>query len=173
MKGGVNESHFLDLPTLKVSPMNWPLSIRHSFCPPVIPFVGVVNFGLFSKMVLMIFPIFCVSAEDNRAHNLSQMAFLKIFLIPGYGGLSVHKRFFFYFFGLFSIATLRIFLISFMSVEGNMSHRLSQMGFLKEFLIMDYRGFSVQKRWVFLLFWPFFCNSFKDFPIFLHECRGQ
>ena len=46
-------------------------------------------FGLFSKMALRTLLIFCMSVEDNRAHCLSQMVFLKRNLNPGlYMGLS-------------------------------------------------------------------------------------
>ena len=34
-------------------------------------------FGLFSKTALRIFLIFCMNVEDNRAHRLTQVVFLK------------------------------------------------------------------------------------------------
>ena len=46
-------------------------------------------FGLYFKTALRIFPIFCMSVEDNRAHCLSKIVFLKKFLIRDYRGLSV------------------------------------------------------------------------------------
>ena len=71
--------------------------------------------------------------EDNRAHNLSQMVFLKKFLIPDYRGLGVvSKKVFFGFFGLFSTTTLKILLIFCKTVENNRDHGLSQMVFLKK-----------------------------------------
>ena len=45
-------------------------------------------FGLYSKTALMFFPILCMSVEDNRAHCLSKIVFLKQLLIPDYRGLS-------------------------------------------------------------------------------------
>ena len=50
-------------------------SVRHSVCP-------CDDFGLF-KTALRIYPIFCMSVEDNRAHCLSQMFFLKKYQIIG------------------------------------------------------------------------------------------
>ena len=61
---------------------------------------------------------------------------------------------------------------NFLQVEDNRAHRLSQMVFLKNVLIQDYGGLSVQKR-CFLLFCPFLYNDSKDIPILLHDCRGQ
>ena len=42
-------------------------------------------FGL--KTALRVFPIFCISVEDNRAHGFSKIVFLKKFLIPDYRGI--------------------------------------------------------------------------------------
>ena len=39
-------------------------------------------------MALRIFPISCMSVEDNRAHCLGKIVFLKQFFIPDYRGLS-------------------------------------------------------------------------------------
>ena len=39
-------------------------------------------------------PNFCMSVEENTAYLLSQMVFLKNFLIPDDRGLSVLKKFF-------------------------------------------------------------------------------
>ena len=52
-----------------------------------------------------------------------------------------------------------------------MAQRLSQMVLLKKVLIPDYRGLSVQKRCVFLLFFAFLHNGSKDLPDFLCECK--
>ena len=85
-----------------------------------------------------------MSVEDNRAHRVSQIAFLKKILILDCRGLSVMSKK-----GVFRL------LCSFvqngskdlpdfcMSVEDNRVHRLSQIVFLKEFLILDYTGLSV------------------------------
>ena len=67
---------------------------------------------------------------------------------------------------------IRIFLIFCSSIEDNRAHRLSQIAFLEKFLILDYRGLSVQKR-CFFYFFAFLKNDSKDLPIFLHDCRGQ
>ena len=53
------------------------LSVPHS----VITSVRMMFFGLLSKTTLRIFPIFCMSVEDDRVHYLSKMVFLKKFLI--------------------------------------------------------------------------------------------
>ena len=45
--------------------------------------------------------------------------------------------------------------------------------FSEKFFIADYRGLSVQKRYFFLLFYPFLQNNSRDFSNFLHEFRGQ
>ena len=50
--------------------------------------IRVMIFGLFSKTALRIFPIFFMTVEDNRTNLLSQMVFLKRFLILDYRGLS-------------------------------------------------------------------------------------
>ena len=98
-----------------------------------------------------IFLIFCMSVEDNRAHCLSLMLFLKKFLILDYRGLNVQK-----FFCPFLQTTLRILLIFCKMVEDNRAHCLSKFAFLKKFLILDYRGLSDLRRCslTFLGFFP-------------------
>ena len=53
-------------------------------------------FALYSKTTLRIFPIFCMSVEDNRVHCLSKIVFLKKFLILDYRGLDDQKSFFYF-----------------------------------------------------------------------------
>ena len=53
------------------------------------PEVFFYYFGLYSKTALRIFPILCISVEDNRAHCLSKIVFQKRFLITDYRGLGV------------------------------------------------------------------------------------
>ena len=77
--------------------------------------------------------MFCINVEDNRAHCLSKIVFLKKFLIPDYRGLSVQKDGFFYFFGLYSKTALRIFPIFCTGVEDNRAHSLSKIVFQKKF----------------------------------------
>ena len=127
----------------------WSYKLTHvspSFRPSFRPSISMMFFGLFSNTALRIFPIFCMSVEDNRSHWLSKIVSLKKFLIPDYRGLSVQKRCFSYFFGLYSKTALMFFPILCMSVEDNRAHCLSKIVFLKKFLILDYRGLSVQKR---------------------------
>ena len=50
---------------------------------------------LYTKMALRIFPIFCMNVEDNRAHCLSKIVFLKKLLIPDYGAEVSKKGVFF------------------------------------------------------------------------------
>ena len=80
---------------------------------------------------------------------------------------------FFYFFALCSKTTLKIFPIFSKSAENNRAHYLSKIVFLKKFLILDYRGLSVQKKMFFFLLCTLLQNGSKDLPNFLHECRGQ
>ena len=126
--------------------------------------------GHFSKTAL-IFPIFCMRVEDNRAHCLSKIVFLKKFLIPDYRGLSVQNVLCF-FFALYSKMPLRIFPLCGMSIEDKRALCLSKIVFLKKFLIPDYRD-SVPKKVFFLLLCTLLQNAFMDLPNFLHECRGQ
>ena len=129
-------------------------------------------FGLYSKTALRIFPIFCMSVEDNRAHCLSKIVFLNKFIILDYRGLIVQKRCFFYFFALYSKTALSIFSIFCMIVEDDRAHCLSKIVCLKKILILDYRGLSFQKRF-FLLLCTLLLNGSMDLPNFLHECRGK
>ena len=79
------------------------------------------------------------------------MAFLKIFLIPDFRGLSFKKRCFFLFSPLPKNG-YKDFLVFCMSVVDNRVNFLNQMAFLKIFLISDYRVLSVQERCVFSFF---------------------
>ena len=45
-------------------------------------------------------------------------------------------------------------------------------GFYENILIPDYRRLSSQKGVFIYFFWPFLFNGAKDFPNFLHDCRG-
>ena len=103
-----------------------------------------------------------MSVEDNRAHCLSQMVFLKKFLIPDHRGLSVHKR---CLLTLFDFPPKRLKESSHFlhDAEDNRVHLLSQMGFLKKILSSDYRGLSVR---FFEVFGLFFKTTLRIFPIF-------
>ena len=125
---------------------------------------GVFSFVPFSTKALRIFQNFCMSVEDNRAHRLSQMVFLKKFLISDYSVVS--KKGCFCPFLRNSYKDLPNFFC--MRVEDISIHRLSQMFFLKRLLIQDYRGLSVQRRSLFTLFCPFLHNGSKDLLNFVH-----
>ena len=100
-----------------------------------------------SSTASRIFLIFCMSVEDNTAHLLSQMVYLKKHLIQDYREfIVVSKKGVFDFFVLFSTTALRNFLILCTSVEDIRAHCLIQMGFLKKLLIPDYGGFSVVSK---------------------------
>ena len=106
-----------------------PSSILSSSCKSIILSFCVMIFGLFSKLALRIFPVFCKSVEDNRAHCLSQM------------GITCSKKVF------FDLCILphncSKDLPNFCRrVEVNRAHRFSQMVFLKKILTLDYRGLS-------------------------------
>ena len=58
------------------------------------------------------------------------------------------------------------------SKEDNKAHRFSQMGFLNKFLMLDYRGLSVQNG-CFFTFLSFSTNGSKDLSNFLQGGRGQ
>ena len=96
-------------------------------------------FALYSKTALMIFPILCMSVEDNRAHCVSKIVLLKKFIIKDYRGLGVQKRCFSYFFGLYSKRAPMIFPILCMSVEDNRGHCVGKIVFLKKIIIPEYR----------------------------------
>ena len=83
-----------DPPSLEFCPINWPISIPQSVRHSVHPSLHVIIFGLSSKTAPRIFPIICMSVEDNRAYRLSQMVVLKKFIIADYRGLSDQKRYF-------------------------------------------------------------------------------
>ena len=102
-------------------------------------------FGLYSKTALIIFPILCMSVEDNRANCVSKIVLLKKFIIKDYRGLGVQKRCFSYFFGLYSKRAPMIFPILCMSVEDNRGHCVGKIVFLKKIIIPEYRWLSVQK----------------------------
>ena len=100
------------------------------------------------KTALRIFPIFCISVENDRAHCLSKIFFQKRILIQDYRGLSVQKRCFLLLWPLLQVA-LRIFSIFYMSIEDNRAHCLGKIVFQKEILIPDYRGLGVMDMDVF------------------------
>jgi len=52
-------------------------------------------FGLLPRNSSKDLPIFCMSEEDNRAHCLSKIVFLKKFLISEYRGLIFIEELFF------------------------------------------------------------------------------
>ena len=117
-----------------------------------------------------------MSVEDNRARCLSKIVSLMKFLIPDYRGLSVQKRWFSYFFILYSKMAPRIFQIFCMSVEGNRVHWLCKIVFLKKFLIPDYRGLSFQK-WCFSYFFGLYSKTalriFQIFCMSVEDKREQ
>ena len=85
---------------------------------------------------------------------MSQIDFLKIFLIPE---IKCQKRCSFYFFGLFSKTALAIFLIFCMIVKDNgVSFELH---IFSEKNILDYRDSGL---------WPFLQNSSKGLPNFFY-----
>ena len=49
-------------------------------------------FAIYSKMALRIYPYFCMTLEDNKAHCLSKIVFLKKLLIPDYRGLIFQRN---------------------------------------------------------------------------------
>ena len=94
--------------------------------------------------------------------------FLKKFSIPNNRRLGVQQRCFFTFLAFSPKQLLRIFLIFCMGVEGNRAHCLSQVVFLKNFLIPNYRRLGVQKS-VFDFFGLFSQTALK---IFLNFCMS-
>ena len=81
--------------------------------------------------------------RQYRAHRWSQMLSLKMLLILYYRGLTVEKRSFLTFFGLFSKWLKQSSQIFCMIVEDNGAYHLSYISFLKK-NILDYRGLSVR-----------------------------
>ena len=119
------------------------------------------TFWPFSKTALRILLILCKRVEDTRACCLSQLSFLKLVLIfcllfepVVFSEISLNfliigdevpkKGFLFYFFGLFSKTAIRILLILCNRVEDTRAHGLSQIVFLKEFIMPYYRRLSVK-----------------------------
>ena len=117
-------------------------------------------------MALRIFPIFCMSVEDNRAHCLSKIVFLKKFLIPNYRGLSVKKGGVFYFFALYSKTALRIFPIIWMLVKDNRAHCMSKIVFLKKSLNPGLQGIKSPKKVFFDFFRLYSKTGLRIFQIF-------
>ena len=84
-----------------------------------------------------------MNVDDKRGPFFEQDCFSEKILDPGLYGITCPKKVFvFYFFTLNSKTALRIFPICCMSVEDNRVHGLSEIVFLKQFLIPDYRGLS-------------------------------
>ena len=103
------------------------------------------SFGLFSKTAQGIFLIFCMSIEDNKAHPLRYIAFIKT---------------------IYQSHTIQ--LLTLLTYNGNMVHKYLQLTWMVHalslfWLEMSQRAFSLH-------FWP---NNSKDLPNFLPYCRGQ
>ena len=69
----------------------WRLVLKINPCPSVRPSIRPCTPRIF-QIFLRIFPIFCISAEDNWAHCLSKMFSSGKRLIPDCRGLSVQRR---------------------------------------------------------------------------------